>query len=417
MIYLPRMFKFFTTGLSMVFFLLSILRSPSLAQSPLPHPSLDESLTKDALHAIRIGVAWLEAHQQEDGCWSNPGFPAMTGLAVSAILNSPDAIASAEMPESASRGLNLILNSVQPDGCIYTPIEGIKGGGMPNYNTAICLMALADGNRPEYASVIASARKCLIDLQYLGEGEFSGGMGYDASTDRPYADLSNTVMALEALRRTQPGETAGKGVETPDLDWEAAIQFVSRCQHLKETNASSWVRETTEEKGGFVYHPSESKAGAVESIDGEEGYLRSYGSMTYAGLLSLLYAQVDRDDPRVRAAVDWISRRWTVEENPGMGMQGLYYNYHTMAKALNAFGQETLVLPGGRKVEWRRALVEKIVSLQRIDPQTGYGYWQNESNRWWENDPNLVTAYTLLALEISIYGRSPGVPGAETRLR
>jgi squalene-hopene/tetraprenyl-beta-curcumene cyclase len=127
--------------------------------------------------------------------------------------------------------------------------------------------------------------------------------------------------------------------------------------------------------------------------------------MTYAGLLSFLYARVNRDDPRVRAAVEWITRRWTLDQNSGMGMQGLYYNYHTMAKALNAYGQETLVLADGTKLKWRQALVEKLISLQRIDPKTGLGYWQNENNRWMENDPILVTSYTLLALEVATFGR------------
>ena len=177
---------------------------------------------------------------------------------------------------------------------------------------------------------------------------------------------------------------------------------MSRCQHRRESNDAAWVSDEADEHGGFVYHPQKSHAGAAQSADGDADYLRSYGSMTYAGLLSFLYARVDRDDPRVRAAVDWVTRRWTVDENPGMGQQGLYYHYHTMAKALNAYGQETLELPGGEKVGWRRALVEKLVSLQRIDPDTGLGYWQNDNNRWWEGDPNLATSYALTALEIAL---------------
>ena len=64
--------------------------------------------------------------------------------------------------------------------------------------------------------------------------------------------------------------------------------------------------------------------------------------MTYQGLKSLLYAQVGRDDERVVKAFEWISKNFTVRENPGMasrsdpdaGQQGLFYYYHTFAKAL-----------------------------------------------------------------------------------
>jgi len=376
---------------------LSMPCSPCAAQAGQEHP-IGESVRKDALHAIHRGVQWLERSQQETGCWSDASFPAVTALAVSAILRSPAATGGAH-EESVRRGLDFILSCVQDDGGIYQQVEGAKGGGLPNYNTAICLMALLDGADPKYDAVIARARAFLINAQHQGEGVFRGGMGYDRGTDRPYADLSNTIFALEAVRGTDAIEGAREGANR--LDWEAAIAFVSRCQHLRETNDADWVSDDPGERGGFVYHPLKSHAGGAESSD-EGEYLRSYGSMTYVGLLSLLYADVGRDDPRVLAAVDWITRHWTLDENPGMGAQGLYYGYHTMAKSLGAFGQETLRLPGDKNVAWRQALVEKLVTLQRIDPETGLGYWQNDNNRWWENDANLVTSYTLLALEIAL---------------
>ena len=39
--------------------------------------------------------------------------------------------------------------------------------------------------------------------------------------------------------------------------------------------------------------------------------------MTYAGLKSFLYAGVSKDDPRVKAAVEWVRKHYTVTENPG----------------------------------------------------------------------------------------------------
>jgi squalene-hopene/tetraprenyl-beta-curcumene cyclase len=79
-----------------------------------------------------------------------------------------------------------------------------------------------------------------------------------------------------------------------------------------------------------------------------------------------------------------------------------------MAKALTAYGGETLAIEGVGPVAWRPALVRKLVSLQRIDAKTGLGYWQNDNNRWWENDPNLSTSYTLLALETAVFDRGEG---------
>ena len=120
--------------------------------------------------------------------------------------------------------------------------------------------------------------------------------------------------------------------------------------------------------------------------------------MTYAGMLSFIYAQLEKEDPRVQAAYDWITRHYTLDENPGLGMQGLYYNYHTMAKALAVYGTEKLRVNGRKdEVDWRKELLEKLIELQEGD-----GYWKNESGRWWENDPVLVTAYATLAMDMEI---------------
>jgi len=44
--------------------------------------------------------------------------------------------------------------------------------------------------------------------------------------------------------------------------------------------------------------------------------LRSYGSISYAGLLSYIYADLQRDDPRVQAAFDWLRGNYTLDEIP-----------------------------------------------------------------------------------------------------
>ena len=116
--------------------------------------------------------------------------------------------------------------------------------------------------------------------------------------------------------------------------------------------------------------------------------------MSYAGLMSMLYAGVDKDDERVIAAVNWLKGHFSLEENPGMGPEGLYYYYTTMAKALNAYGEDILVLNDGTELDWRKVLAERLVSLHKHP-----GFWINENSRWMESNPFLVSAYTLLALK------------------
>jgi squalene-hopene/tetraprenyl-beta-curcumene cyclase len=115
--------------------------------------------------------------------------------------------------------------------------------------------------------------------------------------------------------------------------------------------------------------------------------------MTYAGLKSMIYAGVSRDDPRVKAAFEWIRKHYTLEENPGMGAQGLYYYYHTFAKALATLGEAKLVDANGQSHDWRADLAQHLIAAQKPD-----GSWINDNPRWLEGDPNLATAYALLAL-------------------
>ena len=58
-------------------------------------------------------------------------------------------------------------------------------------------------------------------------------MGYGSTW--AHSDLSNTHLAMEALFYAK--NTIGSNEEDGlDLDWDAAIQFVSRCQNLSEKN-------------------------------------------------------------------------------------------------------------------------------------------------------------------------------------
>jgi squalene-hopene/tetraprenyl-beta-curcumene cyclase len=121
--------------------------------------------------------------------------------------------------------------------------------------------------------------------------------------------------------------------------------------------------------------------------------------MSYAGLLSYIYADMKKDDPMVQAAFTWLQKNYTLEENPGMGQEGLYYYYHTMAKALTSYGADKLTLSDGKEIDWRHQLALKLLNLQRED-----GSWANENGRWWEKDPVLVTAYAVITMEMLYHG-------------
>jgi squalene-hopene/tetraprenyl-beta-curcumene cyclase len=367
---------------------------------PKPGAEGNVSLKLEIERAVERGVAWLIAQQNaETGAWSDATHPALSALPILAIIGDPNRDPKAPLPEAVNKGYDYLLSTRQVDGGLYTK-------GLATYNTALAVTALSVSGQKEHLPVIAKARRLLINQQQdfdkrgATDNLLDGGIGYGGTY--AHSDLSNTHLAIEALYYSKRALADTEFDESGefDLDWDAAIEFVSRCQNSEETmkKLGDTVGLRAEDKGGFVYFPGDTKSDQIELGNGRVA-LRSYGSMSYAGLLSFIYAEMKESDPRVVAAREWLGKNYTVEENPGMKSQGLFYYYHTMAKALSTSRTGKIDLADGKKADWRQDLAVKLFDQQQPD-----GSWINTgSNRWMEDNPVLVTAYALLALE-HIYG-------------
>jgi squalene-hopene/tetraprenyl-beta-curcumene cyclase len=375
---------------------LLLLASSLAAAAPEAAPSY-ESIRQEIRQSIARGNAWLKTQQKPDGNWDDPELPAFTALALNAIVRDPSLDRSAKFPDAVEKGFIWLLAQQKPDGGIYNR-------GLSVYNTATSVTALMATNRKDFEPAVIKARKHLIDNQWdidkkkESDNPNDGGIGYGSSKD--HTDLSNTYLAIEALALSKKVIEDSNHGDQPDLDWNAAITFLSRCQNLKATNDQEWATDDAKNKGGFIYAPADSKAGKETTPEGRTA-LRSYGSMSYAGLLSLIYAKVGPDDPRVIAVKEWLGKNYTLDENPGMGPEGLYYYYQAMAKALSAANVNLLKLDDGKEVDWRKELGGRLLSKQRED-----GSWTNPNGRWMESNPVLVTAFTVLSLE-QIYDSIP----------
>lgn len=349
---------------------------------------VERSLSLEAQAGIRRGVAWLVSQQQANGAWSDTNYPALTALPLWALALDP----AGRNEQAVSNAVDFILSCVQTNGGIYREIKGQKGGGLGNYNTALCLIALHAVKRADLTPVLLGARRYLAVSQHLGKDIYDGGFGYDQQHDRPYADLNNSIYALEAMRLTEKIEDQRPVSEKKaDLDWTAAQGFVSRCQNV--------TPDLADEYGGFYYRPNESRAGIVTNRQGMAVYKAQAGS-TYAALLALRYARVGTDDERVKQAVRWSQQHWSLDQNTGTDKEGLYSYYHMLAKALVVYGDALVSRGETLRMSGRQALIEKLLSLQKIDPAAGRGYWVNETGRYWESNPVLTTSYALVALEI-----------------
>jgi squalene-hopene/tetraprenyl-beta-curcumene cyclase len=330
--------------------------------------------------AVDRAIGYLQSKgQAPDGSFSKQAGPGVTAIVTTALLRH------GRTPNDplVAKSLKYLEGFVQPDGAISLPKSMVR-----NYETSLGLVCFVAANRDgHYDKIIKNAESFLKKIQWTeAQGQDPsnpsyGGAGY-GKHQRP--DLSNTQFLIDALK------AAGAGPD--DEAMKKALVFVSRCQNL-ESQHNTTPAASKNPDGGFYYTAAaggESQAGKTP-----DGGLRSYGSMTYAGLKSMIYAGVKADDPRVKAAVKWIQQHYDLASNPGMGDAGLYYYYQTMAKALDAAGLKEVVDAEGRRHDWRRDLLAELIRRQHPD-----GSWVNKdpNPRWMEGDPNLVTGYVLLAL-------------------
>jgi hypothetical protein len=321
-------------------------------------------------------IQFLASRQQADGSLSSEVGIGPTALATLGLLRcgrSPD-------DPQVAKGLSFLEEYSQESGGIHKP-----GTFIANYETCVALACFKEANRNgKYDQLIRDAEKCVRGVQWdeSKKKEQSdvgyGGAGYGAKS-RP--DLSNTAYLVDALK------TCGASADDPAI--QKALAFVSRCQNLEtEHNTTEFAAKIND--GGFYYNPM----GTMDKeLQTPSGGLRSYGSMTYSGLKSMIYAGLAKDDPRVKAAYTWIQKNYDVKSNPGMGDAGLFYYYHTFSKALDVLGIDEIEDAQGVKHDWRRELTEELARRQAPD-----GSWSNKNTRWQEGDPNLSTAFALLSL-------------------
>ncbi|QEG00648.1 hypothetical protein Mal15_47190 [Stieleria maiorica] len=360
---------------------LAFLSGPALAaDDEAPQTPAVSKTELQRREIVDKGLAFLAKQGQSDaGTFSDRVGPGVTALAITSALRNGRTVDD----PMVAQGLKALQGYVKPDGGIY------GNGRLKNYETCVAMLCFSEANKSgKYNDTLKRAKDFVTGIQY-GEGQrdpsdpWYGGVGY-GGPGRP--DLSNTAYMIEALRAA---ETAPN-----DPAIQRALTFVSRCQNLNSKyNDTDFAAKVDD--GGFYYEIPTTK---IDPSTSEERYtpnggLRSYGSMGYTGLKSMIFAGLTPKDPRVKAALQWIRDHYDVESNPGMGSAGLYYYYHTFAAALNAAGIQTINDADGTQHDWKADLIAELAERQNDD-----GSWSNSNQRWFENDKNLATSFALMAL-------------------
>lgn len=359
-----------------------------------PAAAAPGNAAEDGRRTAEKAIAFLKTQQQENGGWQKGDRdpPAVTALVIRALARDPK---HGPQSDPMRNGVAFLLAVQKEDGGIYKD-------GLANYNTAIAISGLAAVGDPALRQPIERAVQYLKANQFSDaiagpKGEridakhpFHGGWGYGGAQGRP--DLSNVGVVIEGLKEA--------GLDAKDPAYQSAVAFATRMQNRSESNPAPWAGDD----GGFVYSPGkdgagESSAGEYDGPDGKR-MLRSYGSMTYAGLKTMIYAGLSKDDPRVKAAWSWVRGNFTVDVNPGMGVDnpenaksGIFYYYSTLARALAVYGEPVIV--DNKKVahDWRVELIEKLASIQRED-----GSFVGDK-KWMEHNPVIATVLATLALQ------------------
>jgi len=329
-------------------------------------------------------IKYLKEVQDENGGWSTKQSPGVTGLVVTGVLQTGRVTDKDPAVQKALKYIEGLINVEQG----HIAGKGSVPVQLQNYVTAVNVLALTTANRDSYKPVVKDAVDFLKKLQWdeksgkTKQDDFFGGAGYD-SKSRP--DLSNTQFFVDAL--------VAAGVKKDDPALKNALIFIGRCQNFKgeDGNDQAWAGKYND--GSFIYSAA---AGGQSKADDKDPV--GYGSMTYAGIKSMIYCGVSKDDERVKKAYQWIRQHYTVDSNPGMpdarSQWGLFYYYHTMAKCLSVLGIDEVEDMDGKKHDWRADITGALAKRQHKD-----GSFLNEkAEKWMEGDANIDTAYALMAL-------------------
>lgn len=364
----------------LMIFLALVLPGLSIAEKSSSASGLEKALKSEVKVRTDQAIQFLKDQQAKNGSWMN--HPGITALCLQSFFTCPRSYNRLDGP-FMRKPIDFLLSMQQKDGSFHDPKSRKP---TKNYCTSLAVLALSVANDTTFEKNIQRGRDYLIHIQADEEEDydpdkdyFYGGIGYGGDL-RP--DLSNLQLALDALHAS--------GLEKTHPVYKRALIFINRCQNT-ESNDQKWAKSD----GGFVYSPDLPSNKNLPTIKKDDDPMTAYGSMTFAGLKSLIFCNVKKDDPRVKAALKWITNNYSIDHHPGMGQVSLFYYYYTMARTLEIAGLEKLKLANGKTIHWRTDLAKSLLAKQNAN-----GSWVNQEKKYMEGVPVLATAYALNALNI-----------------
>ncbi len=218
------------------------------------------------------------------------------------------------------------------------------------YGVSMRLCALTGLDAEEASEAVR--RTCREDLAWLLRAAGADGRyGYGSLDGAPGGDYDNSNAQMAALA---VASAASAGAEVPASYW----QTVRR-----------WWQRQQQPDGGWGYRIPEGMH-----------RVKSYGSMTAAGLATLMVCSehIDdravlrcaptREDRAISSAWDWLAERYSPRANPGKTVQWYYYWLFSLQRVGLAGGRRTIA---GH--DWYAQGAREVLRRQRSDGSWGLG--------------------------------------------
>jgi squalene-hopene/tetraprenyl-beta-curcumene cyclase len=343
-----------------------------------PHLSAAEQREIDA--SVDKGLKWLGERQAASGAFeplagSHVCPVALTAMAVWAY--SETGPGDDAKKRTASKGVRFLLRHRQANGGIYD-----RKRGLAVYTSGVAARAL-NAYRITFRNIDVQVKQAAASAELLA---------YRSGAPESFVDLGAKSQRSSDRSSELARELLGKRQRTP-ADTRRALEFLASLA----------------KKGGDERRrPSRTRVPGWRQALGDD-------PLDYDDLLTAAYEVLTPEQQKSRRALAALERHYTLERNPDLtkrygargfqrGTQGIFYYYFIVAKTL-ALGGPRVRLRSGETKDWVRELSAKLRGLQQDD-----GRWVNKDEHWWENDPVLVTAYAVLALDLcATVGQQPAI--------
>ena len=314
---------------------------------------------------LQKAVRFLWSQQGDDGGFHSQVYgllrsgQSLTPFVLEALLLADKTARGADV----DRALAFIKRNVNAEGALGLADPVVAD--YPNYSTALAVRAMVRAARPGWQSDIAPMVACLRVQQFSEDigwkpsdapyGAWGMGGPIHHPPDAGHVEISMTRHVLEGL--------AAAGVQPSDPAMQRALVFLKKTQNPD---------------GGFFFstvNTETNKAGE------ENGAIRSYGTTTADGILSLRAAGVPDSDRRITAARKWLRDHHHPDRVPGFDMPP----YQAWGTGLRFYyGAAVTVASPGLPV--------------LLPPQKEDGSWRNSNNIVKEDDPLIATAFAVRVL-------------------